>query len=102
YKLASNCKRVLVIGAGTGNDVAAALRAGCQSVDAVEIDPRIVKLGQRLHPEHPYQSERVHIFVNDGRAFFHQALLTGKTYDLIVFGLVDSQTALSVLSSLRL
>jgi hypothetical protein len=102
YKLVSDCKRILVIGAGTGNDVAAALRAGCQTIDAVEIDPLIVKLGKQLHPEHPYQSNRVHIFVNDGRAFFHQALAAGKTYDLIVFGLVDSQTALSVVSSLRL
>ena len=33
------CGRVLIIGAGTGNDVAAALRAQCASVDAVEIDP---------------------------------------------------------------
>jgi spermidine synthase len=102
YQIAPSCKRALVVGAGTGNDVAAALRAGCQSIDAVEIDPLIVRLGQRLHPEHPYQSERVHIFVNDGRAYFHQALAAGKTYDLIVFGLVDSQTALSVVSSLRL
>jgi hypothetical protein len=102
YEIAPSCNRVLVIGAGTGNDVAAALRAGCQTIDAVEIDPTIAKLGQRLHPEHPYQSERVHIYVNDGRAFFHQALAAGKSYDLIVFGLVDSQTALSVVSSLRL
>ena len=91
-----------MIGAGTGNDVSAALRAGCQSIDAVEIDPVILKLGQQLHPEHPYQSERVHAFVKDGRAFFHEALAAGKSYDLIVFGLVDSQAALSVVSSLRL
>lgn len=102
YEIAASCKRALVIGGGTGNDVAAALRAGCQSIDAVEIDPVILKLGQRLHPEHPYQSERVHAFVDDGRAFFHKALTSGKSYDLIVFGLVDSQTALSVISSLRL
>ncbi len=82
--------------------VSAALRAGCQSIDAVEIDLVILKLGQQLHPEHPYQSERVHAFVKDGRAFFHEALAAGKSYDLIVFGLVDSQAALSVVSSLRL
>ena len=102
HKMAHNCRMALVIGAGTGNDVSAALRAGCQSIDAVEIDPVILKLGQQLHPEHPYQSERVHAFVKDGRAFFHEALAAGKSYDLIVFGLVDSQAALSVVSSLRL
>ena len=102
YKLAPNCNRALVIGAGTGNDVSAALRAGCASIDAVEIDPAILKLGHELHPERPYDSPRVHAYVNDGRAFFHQALAQGKTYDLIVFGLVDSHQALSVVSSLRL
>jgi len=30
---------VLIIGAGTGNDVAAALSEGARHVDAVEIDP---------------------------------------------------------------
>ena len=102
YKLVSDCGRVLIIGAGTGNDISAALRAGCRSIDAVEIDPVILKIGRRLHPEHPYQSDRVHVVNNDGRAYLHQALAAGKTYDLIVFGLVDSQTALSVVSSLRL
>ena len=42
------CGRVLIIGAGTGNDVAAALRAQCASVDAVEIDPAIAHLGRQL------------------------------------------------------
>src|ERR1700682_1788143 len=42
------CGRVLIIGAGTGNDVAAASRAQCASVDAVEIDPAIAHLGRQL------------------------------------------------------
>jgi hypothetical protein len=102
YKLVSDCGRVLIIGSGTGNDIAAALRAGCRNIDAVEIDPMILKIGRKLHPEQPYQSDRVHVVNNDGRAYLHQALAAGKRYDLIVFGLVDSQTALSVVSSLRL
>jgi hypothetical protein len=36
---------VLVIGAGSGNDVAAALQAGVRHVDAVEIDPAIFAIG---------------------------------------------------------
>lgn len=48
---------VLVLGSGMGNDVAAA--------EAVEIDPLIVQLGRELHPEHPYQSPRVHVTVNE-------------------------------------
>jgi hypothetical protein len=102
YAILPPCGRVLIIGAGTGNDVAAALRAQCISVDAVEIDPVIAHLGRELHPEHPYGSTKVHLHINDGRAFFHQARAAGQRFDVIVFGLVDSQTALSVMSSLRL
>jgi hypothetical protein len=102
YAILPPCGRVLIIGAGTGNDVAAALRAQCASVDAVEIDPAIASLGRKLHPEHPYDSSKVHIHITDGRAFFHQARADGQRFDVIVFGLVDSQAALSVMSSLRL
>jgi len=102
YAMLPPCGRVLIVGAGTGNDVAAALRAQCASVVAVEIDPAIAHLGQELHPEHPYDSSKVRLQINDGRAFFHQARATGQRFDVIVFGLVDSQTALSVMSSLRL
>jgi len=102
YVILPPCGRVLVVGAGTGNDVAAALRAQCASVDAVEIDPAIAELGRKLHPERPYDSGKVQVHIDDGRAFFHKARASGQRYDVIVFGLVDSQTALSVMSSLRL
>lgn len=102
YSILPPCGRVLIVGAGTGNDVAAALRGQCASVDAVEIDPVIAHLGRELHPEHPYDSSRVRVHIDDGRAFFHKARAAGQRYDIIVFGLVDSQTALSVMSSLRL
>ena len=102
YSILPPCGRVLIIGAGTGNDVAAAMRAQCASVDAVEIDPVIASLGRHLHPERPYDSSKVRLHINDGRAFFHQARAAGQRFDVIVFGLVDSQTALSVMSSLRL
>ena len=102
YAILPPCGRVLIIGAGTGNDVAAALRAQCAGVDAVEIDPAIAHLGRELHPEHPYDSSKVRVHIDDGRAFFHQARSAGQRFDVIVFGLVDSQTALSVMSSLRL
>jgi len=50
---------ILVVGAGTGNDVSAALRNTDRPVDAVEIDPRILMLGRTLHPEQPYSNPRV-------------------------------------------
>ena len=37
--------KVLVVGSGTGNDVAAAVRNGAREVHAVEIDPAILKFG---------------------------------------------------------
>jgi spermine/spermidine synthase len=90
---------VLVVGAGTGNDVAAALRHGARHIDAVEIDPVIARLGRKYHPEQPYESPKVSVVLNDARAFFNQAT---RKYDVIIFGLLDSHTLLSSFSSLRL
>ena len=90
--------RVLIVGSGTGNDVAAALRNQSSSVDAVEIDPVILKLGQR-HPEHPYSDSRVRAHVTDARAFMKRAR---GPYDLILFGLLDSHTQLSDYSNMRI
>lgn len=81
-------RNVLVVGAGTGNDVAAALRHGAEHVDAVEIDPRIQAFGASLHPEDPYGDPRVTRIVDDARSFFRRE--PDKKYDLIVFGLLDS------------
>jgi hypothetical protein len=90
---------VLIVGAGNGNDVAAALAAGAQHVDAVEIDPVIQDLGAAYHPLHPYDDPRVTRITNDGRAFLQQ---TDHTYDLIIFALPDSLTLVSGQSAVRL
>src|SRR4029079_5927711 len=37
---------VLIVGAGTGTDLAVSLAEGARHVDAVEIDPRILQIGQ--------------------------------------------------------
>jgi SAM-dependent methyltransferase len=92
-------RNVLIVGAGTGSDVAIALRAGAQHVDAVEIDPKLQKLGSQLHPDRPYQDPRVTAIVNDARAFLER---TDETYDLILFALPDSLTLVSGQSALRL
>lgn len=92
-------ERVLVVGAGTGNDVAAALRAGAGHVDAVDIDPVIVAMGRQHHPERPYDDPRVRVIVDDARRAFRH--LEPASYDLVVFGLLDSHTQLGM-SSLRL
>ena len=51
--------QVLVIGAGSGNDVSRALAWGAERIDAVEIDPVIYDLGRRDHPDAPYADRRV-------------------------------------------
>ena len=90
---------VLIVGAGTGSDVAIALSEGAQHIDAVEIDPKLHELGVQIHPDRPYQSAAVDVTVTDGRAFLEQ---TDKRYDLILFALPDSLTLVSGQSSLRL
>ena len=91
---------VLIVGAGTGTDVAIALSEGAQHiVDAVEIDPRLQQIGAQLHPNHPYQDPRVSVHIDDGRAFLER---TDTKYDLILFALPDSLTLVSGQSSLRL
>ncbi|MDX6301347.1 MAG: hypothetical protein QOF53_2561 [Nocardioidaceae bacterium] len=90
---------VLVVGAGSGSDVAIALRKGAKHVDAVEIDPRILQLGRRRNPDHVYQDKRVTTHVNDGRAFLQN---THSTYDLILFALPDSLALVTGASQIRL
>jgi hypothetical protein len=85
-------KNVLIIGAGTGNDVGVALSEGARHVDAVEIDPDLVKLGKEHNPEHAYQSPRVTIHIDDGRSFLQN---TNQRYSLILYALPDSLTALT-------
>jgi spermidine synthase len=99
YRVHPGPNVVAIVGAGTGNDVAAALRSGAQHVDAIEIDPAILRAGQFNHPERPYSSLRVGAVVDDARSFFRN---TSRKYDLIVYGLLDSHTLLSHASSVRL
>jgi SAM-dependent methyltransferase len=94
-------ERVLVIGAGSGTDVAIALSRGAQHVDAVEIDPQLLRIGRESHPDQPYSDPRVTAYVNDGRAFLRTASADTK-WDLVVFALPDSLTLVSAQSALRL
>jgi len=92
YTFKPHPQDVLVVGSGSGNDVAAALRHGAQHVDAVEIDPGIIQMGAHMHPENPYGDLRVSIINDDARAYIKH---TTHHYDLIVYGLLDSATSMS-------
>lgn len=99
YRIAGTVGDVAIVGAGTGNDVAAALRSGARKVDAIEIDPAILLSGKENHPERPYYDPRVTAIVNDARSFFRT---TDKQFDVVAYGLLDSHTLLSQASSVRL
>lgn len=109
-------RNVLIIGAGAGNDAAAAVREGqtllgpkgekpegyeqkIPNIDAVEIDPTIVEIGKKYHHEKPYREPNVNVIVDDGRSFIQK---TNKKYDLVIMGLADSHTLSSSLTNLRL
>lgn len=92
-------RKALIIGAGSGTDTSCALYHGVEDITAVEIDPVIVRLGQKLHPMKPYSDPRVRIVIDDARAFLRNS---SETYDLIVYALPDSLTLTSSFANLRL
>ncbi len=95
----ASLNNVLIIGAGTGNDTAVALASGAKHIDAVEIDPGLLRLGEQRAPSQPYSSPRVTLHVADGREYLQD---TSKKYNLILFALPDSLAAVSGQSAVRL
>jgi Spermine/spermidine synthase domain len=99
YRFVPSPKSVLILGSGMGNDVAAALRNTKGDITAVEIDPLILKLGETLHFERPYQSDRVHIINDDARSYIQNSR---QKFDLMVFAFLDSHTTASSFSNIRI
>ena len=90
---------VLVIGAGSGNDIDHALRYGVGHIDAVEIDPVIQSIGIKNNPDRRYADPRVVPHLDDGRHFLRT---TDRKYDLAVYALVDSLILHSGYANIRL
>jgi SAM-dependent methyltransferase len=90
---------VLIIGAGSGNDIDHALRFEVNRIDAVEIDPVIQDIGIRKNVDHPYQDPRTLRHLDDGRHFLRT---TDHKYDLVIYALVDSLILHSSYASIRL
>jgi len=99
YVFKPDAENVLILGAGAGNDAAGALRHDVVSVDAIEIDPGICKLGTLYHPEKPYNDARANLIVDDARSYLKK---TDKTYDIISFGLLDAHTLSSSYNNTRI
>jgi hypothetical protein len=99
YTFVPHLDTALVVGAGSGNDVAVLLHRGARYIDAVEIDPVIQSIGAAQHPLRPYADPRVHVHITDARGFLRT---TPHHYDVITMGTLDSQTLLSGMTSVRL
>lgn len=98
FFVATKHDNVLVLGAGSGNDVVCALQHGAQHVDAVERDAYIAQRGREKHPNKPYDDPRVQVHVADARTFLRYSK---DKYDLIQFAYLDPGVTLKLSSFLR-
>ena len=99
YALAPVHRRVLMLGSGGGTDTQIAVLNGAEQVDAVEIDPMLVKLSNRFNASGIYENPKVHVHVEDARAFLRRS---SGGYDMVLFGFLDSQTLFSSMANIRL
>jgi hypothetical protein len=99
YVVAGAHDRILVVGAGGGFDVEAALASGAKHIDAVEIDPAIIRISRRFNAGAPYSDPRVTVHIDDARSYFAKAK---PGYDMVVFGFLDSQALFSTMNNVRL
>jgi hypothetical protein len=99
YAVAAGRDRIMVVGAGGGFDVEAALAAGARHVDAVEIDPAIIGISRKFNAGAPYSNPRVTVHVDDARSYIAKA---SPGYDLVVYGFLDSQALFSTMNNVRL
>ena len=77
----------------------AALLAGARHVDAVDIDPGLIRLVRRFNAGGIYDHPLVSVHAEDARAFIRRAK---SDYDIIAFGYLDSQALFSSMSNIRL
>jgi SAM-dependent methyltransferase len=85
--------RALVLGAGGGSDVLTALYGGAGSIDAVELDPKMVDLVRQEFRDFAgdlYGRDEVRLEIAEARGFVAG---TSNRYDLIQVSLLDSFNA---------
>jgi hypothetical protein len=85
--------KVLILGAGGGSDVLQALYQGAEAIDAVELDPRMVRLVAETHADFAgdlYAHPAVRAHVAEARAFVAGS---PDDWDLIQIPLFDSFAA---------
>ena len=81
--LASDARRVAVIGWGSGMTVGAVLRHAVERVDAFEIEPAVIEASRFFEPENgkPLEDDRVELILGDARNELRRGT---EDYDLII------------------
>jgi len=88
--LAGRAPTVLVLGAGGGTDVLQALQLGAAHVDAVEVNPQLIRLVRQdfgAHSGFLYDDPRVTVHLSEARGF---VAASKQQWDLIQIALLDS------------
>jgi spermidine synthase len=82
-------RKVLLVAGGISGTAREILKYGVRRVDYVELDPLLLKLGQKYLPE-SLADFRIRVINADGRRFIQQ---TGEKYDVIIVDVPDPSTA---------
>jgi spermidine synthase len=83
-------RTALIIGLGGGTIPRALVETLPQvRIDAVEIDPAVVRVAKQYF--HFAEGERLRVHVADGRVYVKQALREGRRYDLIMLDAFDHE-----------
>ncbi len=98
FECAPRLDDVLVLGAGSGNDVAYGLMRGVKKIDGVEIDPVIATFGKIIHPNKPWADPRATVHNEDARTYLRYS---DRKYDLVLFANLDPGATINTASFLR-
>lgn len=98
FEIAPRLDDVLVLGAGSGNDVAYGLMHGVGRIDGVEIDPIISTFGKTIHPNKPWTDPRAQVHTQDARTYLRYS---DRKYDLVLFADLDPGATINTSSFLR-
>ncbi|MGH2352964.1 MAG: spermidine synthase, partial [Chloroflexota bacterium] len=92
FALPGSREKVLVIGAGAGEEVLAALLAGAQEVVAAEVSPGLIRAVQRFgtYTGQLFDQPEVRVINQDGRTFLRA---TGEQFDVIYLSLAAGGVA---------
>jgi spermidine synthase len=91
-------RTLLLIGGGMGDALSQSLKYDSLKIDYVELDPELIKIGERFLPleeTRSLKSPRVKIHFMDGRLFVKERLKakSHEFYDVIIVNLPDPYTA---------